>query len=326
MSKGKERAIDYLTEDPSIPSQKYALISIVGPNTRQKCDVWGLKIRGVADSLDSAKALSKRIMKLDKDYDIYTVDIGKFFPLAVEPHDVADVEYENQQLNELIKSYLANKEKANEHWHHRKQEMVKEAIREGKADGQTELANKKEHPIAVLQRIKSFEDKIKEDSEQLDNLNNDLKLAKDKYESYTQEERELADTELRKAIESNVEVTLPEEKTLSIEEIRNEIMQETDVEDKSNELNIADEVSKTNNIQNTLLKLKSFEYEISEVESSLSSIDKETSPLVFNTLNDKLTQIRETHQSLKDKLNEKADVNAYINDNYTHGKHDNLFE
>lgn len=316
MSKGKGKAIDYLTEDPQIPSQKYALISIVGPHMRQKCDVWGLKIRGVADSLDNAKALSKRIMRLDKDYDIYTVDIGKFFPLAVEPYDVADVEYENQQLNDLIKSYLENKEKANEHWNHRKQEMMKDAIREGKEDGQRELADKKEHPIAVLQRIKSFEDKIKEESEQLNSLKDDLRLSKEKYDSYTEEERELADAELRKAIETNVEVKVSEESSLTIEEIRNEIMQESGVQGEVD----------SDNIEDTLFKLKALEDEIAEIESTLSSINKETSPSVFNTLNKQLTQLRENHQSVKEHLNEANAVNSYINNNYTDSKHDTLFE
>lgn len=320
MSKGKGKAIDYLTEDAPIPSQKYALISIVGPNMRQKCDVWGLKIRGVADSLDNAKALTKRIMKLDKDYDIYTVDIGKFFPLAVEPYDVADVEYENNQLNDLIKSYLENKEKANEHWHHRKQEMMKEAIREGKEEGQRELAGKKEHPIAVLQRIKSFEDKIKEESEQLDSLKDDLRLSQEKYDTYTQEERELADAELIKAIETNVEVKVSEETSLTIEEIRNEIMQESGVQGE------VTEVDNNSNIEDTLFKLKALEDEITEIESTLLSINKETSPSVFNTLNKQLTQLRGNHQSVKEHLNEANAVNSYINNNYTDGKHDTLFE
>jgi chromosome segregation ATPase len=321
--KGKGKAIDYLTEDAPIQSQKYALISIVGPHMRQKCDVWGLKIRGVADSLDNAKALTKRIMKLDKDYDIYTVDIGKFFPLAVEPYDVADVEYENNQLNDLIKSYLENKEKANEHWHHRKQEMMKEAIREGKEEGQRELAGKKEHPIAVLQRIKSFEDKIKEESEQLDSLKDDLRLSQEKYESYSQEERELADAELRKAIETNVEVKVSEETSLTIEEIRNEIMQESGIQGEVTEV---DSDSDSDNIQDTLFKLKALEDEVAEIESTLSSINRETSPSVFNTLNKQLTQLRGNHQTLKEHLNEANAVNSYINNNYTDGKHDTLFE
>jgi DNA repair exonuclease SbcCD ATPase subunit len=312
MSKGKGKAIDYLTEDPPIPSQKYALISIVGPHMRQKCDVWGLKIRGVADSLETAKTLTKRIMKLDKDYDIYTVDIGKFFPLAVEPYDVANVEYENQQLNDLIKNYLENKEKANEHWHHRKQEMIKEAIREGKVDGQKELADKKEHPISVLQRIKNFEDKIKEESERLESMKEDLKLSKEKYESYTEEERELANKELITAIEHNVEPKVPEEKSLTIEEIRNEIMTEL--------------TSESQNIEDTILNLKKLEDEIREVESILSSVNKETSPSVFSTLNNQLNNLRESHDKLKYKLNESDDINSYINSNYVEGKHDSLFQ
>jgi chromosome segregation ATPase len=314
MSKGKGKSIDYLVEDPPVPSQKYALISIVGPHMRQKCDVWGLKIRGVADTLESAKALTKRIMKLDKDYDIYTVDVGKFFPLAVEPYDVSNVEYENQQLNDLIKNYLENKEKANEHWHHRKQEMMKEAIREGKTEGQLELANKKEHPISVLQRIQNFENKLKEESEILESLKDDLKLAREKFNTYTPEERELADNELRSAIENNVEPKIPEERQLTIEEIRNEIMQEMEQE------------ASQENVEDTLVRLKSLEEEIRELESTLSAIDKDNSPSVFSTLDKQLTQLRDNHVSLKAKLNSGEAVNSYINSNYVEGKHDSLFE
>jgi chromosome segregation ATPase len=307
----KGKSIDYLTEDQPIPSQKYALISIVGPHMRQKCDVWGLKIRGVADSLESAKALSKRIMRMDKDYDIYTVDVGKFFPLNVEPYDVSNVEYENQQLNDLIKNYLENREKANEHWHNRKQEMMKEAIREGQADGQKELANKKEHPIAVLQRIKNFEDKIKQENEQLESLKEDLRLSKEKYESYTQEERDMANNELKKAIEDNVDVKVSEEKDLTIEEIRKDLLTSS---------------LESNEIEDILQKLKSLESEINEVEKTLNTVDKQTSPSVYNTLNNKLNYLRDKHDSFKEQLNKKDLVNNYINNNYTEGKHDNLFE
>jgi DNA repair exonuclease SbcCD ATPase subunit len=307
----KGKSIDYLTEDQPIPSQKYALISIVGPHMRQKCDVWGLKIRGVADSLESAKTLSKRIMRMDKDYDIYTVDVGKFFPLNVEPYDVGNVEYENQQLNDLIKNYLENREKANEHWHNRKQEMMKEAIREGQADGQRELANKKEHPIAVLQRIKNFEDKIKQESEQLESLKEDLRLSKEKYESYTQEERDMADNEFKKAIEDNVDVKVSEEKDLTIEEIRKDLLTSS---------------VESNDVEDILQKLKSLESEINEVEKTLNTVNKQTSPSVFNTLNNKLNYLRDKYDSFKEQLNKKDLVNNYINNNYTEGKHDSLFE
>ena len=312
MSKGKGKAIDYLVEDQPIPNQKYALISIVGPNMRQKCDVWGLKVRGVADSLDSAKILTKKIMTYDKDYDIYTVDIGKFFPLAVEPYDVSNVEYENEQLNALVKNYLENKEKANEHWHQRKQEMMKEAIREGQVEGQKELASKPEHPIAVLQRIKNFETSINEMNEKLESLRSDLQLSKDKFNAYTQEERDLADAELKKAIENNVETSATVEGQKSIEDIRNEIMYELQEEESQN-------------IDAILTEIKTVDNDIQEIENNLNIINKETAPSVFNTLTEKLNKLQISRENLKQKLNQSDSVNNFINSNYNEGAHDSLF-
>ena len=177
MSQGK--TIDFLFEDPEIPSQKYALISIVGPHMKQKCNVWGLKIRGVADTIDAAKNLCKRLLRIDNNYDIYTVEVGKFFPLNVDPLQIDNIEYQNDQLNTLIKSYLENKNNANELWHKRKIEMIEEAINEGK--NQSEFANKPEHPIAVLQRIRNYEDAIIEAEKSLQSLRNDLEKAQDKF-------------------------------------------------------------------------------------------------------------------------------------------------
>lgn len=313
MSK-QTKQIDVLTEDQPIPSQKYALISIVGPHMRQKCDVWGLKVRGVCDSLESAKALTKKLMKFDKDYDIYTVDVGKFFPLAVEPYDVSNVEYENEQLNSLVKNYLENKEKANEHWQQRKQEMMKDALREGKAEGQMELANKKEHPVAVLQRMNTFESKMKELQEQMDDLSKDLELTKDKYESYTEEERELANNELKNAIENVTSEVKKEEKTEpSIEEIRNEIMKELETPEKESD------------VEDVLKQLQRLDLEIAELTTTLNLVDVSNTPSVHARLSKNLNELLESKNTLKERLNNSDSINDFINKNYVDGKHDGLF-
>jgi flagellar biosynthesis/type III secretory pathway protein FliH len=164
--------INYLTEDPVIPSQRYALISIVGPNMSQKCDVWGMKIRGVTETIEAAKELSKKIMRVDNIYDIYTVDIGKFFPLNVSSDQIKDVEYQNQQLNDLMKSYNENKEKAEELWAIRKNEMVKEAIKDGTKEGQKELEEKAKlvNPDIVKQKIQELEKELQEQRQLLNDL------------------------------------------------------------------------------------------------------------------------------------------------------------
>jgi DNA repair exonuclease SbcCD ATPase subunit len=181
------KEIDYLYEDPEIPGQRFGLVSIVGPNMPQKCDVWGLKIRGVADNLEKAKKMTQKLMKIDKEYDIYTVEIGKFFPLVVNPFEINDIEYQNSQLNELIKGYLESKELANDQWEEQKNEMVKQAIMEGKT--QTE---KPEHPIAVWQRVCNLKEQMKTLQEQLIKTQNELDNAEEKFESYTEEEKEEA--------------------------------------------------------------------------------------------------------------------------------------
>ena len=112
--------IDYLFEDPPVSGQNYALVSIVGPNLQQKCNVYGLKVRGVADSLDRAKTMAQKLTKIDPDFDIYTVEVGKFFPLDVNPMELSNVEYQNTQLNELVKNYLENRENANVEYEKRK--------------------------------------------------------------------------------------------------------------------------------------------------------------------------------------------------------------
>lgn len=182
--------IDYLFEDPPISNQQYALVSIVGPHMNQKCDVWGLKVRGTAESLDKAKALSQRILQIDNNYDIYTVEVGKFFPLAIEPTEINNVEYQNEQLNNLMKSYLQNKETASDFWHKRKNEMIQEAIKEGQSP--EEMANKPEHPIAVLQRIQHYEYTLNEMQQNITSLKEQLELSKNKFASYTEDERNLA--------------------------------------------------------------------------------------------------------------------------------------
>ena len=191
---GKE--IDFLFEDPSVPGQTFALVSIVGPNMKQKCNMYGMKVRGVADSLEKAKAMSQKILKVDNNYDIYTVEVGKFFPLDVDPHSVSDIEY----------------------WHQRKNEMIQEAIKEGK--NQEEMANRPEHPIAVLQRIQSYTQKLDEMERELDQLRSDLKLSQLKFDNYSDEQK----LQAKKEVENGIEQVKQEDSSLNMDSIRSELI------------------------------------------------------------------------------------------------------
>lgn len=306
LKKGKE--LDYLFEDPPIQNQKFALVSIVGPHMPQKCDVWGLKVRGVAGSIDEAKRLSQKILRIDNNYDIYTVDIGKFFPLVVNPLEINNVEYQNEQLNTLIKNYLENRETANEFWHKRKSEMIQEAIKEGK--NQEELANKPEHPIAVLQRINNYEKTVLEIQENLENLKRDLQLSRDKFESYSDEERKLAQNELQNAIDNNLETINVENKQteISVEEVRAQLLDDFNL---TNDSSLPD-----TNLDSVINKIKDLETELQEMISFKNSLIQSSAPTAYKRVEKNIKDIETELLNLKSQLNNKELVNNYINENY----------
>ena len=308
----KEKLLDYLFEDPPLQSQKFALVTIVGPNMPQKCDVWGLKIRGVAGSIEEAKKLSQKILRIDNNYDIYTVDIGKFFPLVVNPLEINNVEYQNDQLNTLIKNYLENRETANDFWHKRKSDMIQEAIKEGK--NQEELSNKPEHPIAVLQRIQNYEKTILEIQDNLENFKRDLQSSKAKFESYSEEDRKIAQNELKNAIDNNLESLTVENKEteISVEEIRAQLLDDFNLQ--SNETTTDDQ--NDININLVLNKIKNLEQELEEMISFKNSIIKESAPSAYKRVEQNIKEIETELSNLKTQLNNKQVINNYINENY----------
>jgi hypothetical protein len=312
MNKGKNKQIDYLFEDPVLPDQKFAIISIIGPHMPQKCDVWGLKVRGTANSLEKAKMMSQKLMKIDNNYDIFTVEVGKFFPLVVDPLAVGNVEYQNSQLNDLMKSYLENKAAAEEQWHARKNDMVQQAIKEGRE--QELLASKPEHPIAVLQRIKSFEEQMKELEEMLESTKENLQMAQDKFSKYTDEERQKANNELLNAISSNVD----ENSEIKIEEIRDQFVNDLVISSnsESSASGSASGSGSASDVSDILNEISLCEKELNYLNQHLSNLSENDTPNIYKQTNITKQNMEKKLHQLKQKLNNKNLVNNFINSNY----------
>jgi len=314
MSKGKGKVIDYLTEDPYISGQRYCLVTIIGPHVQPKADVWGIKVRYVGETMDQMKKMAKQLRKMDPDYNIFIMEVGKFGPLNVLPEQVAENEYLEEKLNEMVKGYLENQELAKQHWHERKNEMLKSAIKEGK--NQEEYANKPEHPIAVLQRIRNLKEKLTSLREQIESVEQDLKLSEEKYELYTEEERQHAETELENAFKENKEPEIPKnEQHKSIEELKAELSIESNSEDK--------EVS---HVESILSELKLVGNELEELRDLHSKINKEESPNYYNRIQNQMNDLVNKEKDLRDQLQNNQSINDYINSNYTGAsEHDSLF-
>lgn len=86
--------------------------------------VRGLKVRGVFDTRREAEVRSKVLRRLDPSHHIYIGQVGFWLPWDPKPDDVAESEYQESQLNELMKKKLENEQMKNMHWEEEKRKNV----------------------------------------------------------------------------------------------------------------------------------------------------------------------------------------------------------
>jgi hypothetical protein len=117
--------IDHLEEDfIQIPSQKYALISVVSPTSKQKHNVCGLKIRGVFATKEDAEHYVKRLMQADDTFDVYLVEMYKWLPIPPDNDMIDDKVYQEEMLNEIIQGHKESQLQAKQHFEERKKESM----------------------------------------------------------------------------------------------------------------------------------------------------------------------------------------------------------
>ncbi len=324
LTKGKGKKVDYLSEDPYITGQRYCLVTIIGPHVQPKADVWGIKVRYVGETMEQMKKMAKQLRQMDPDYNIFIMEMGKFGPLNISPEQVSENEYLEEKLNEMVKGYLENRELAKQHWHERKNEMMKEAIKDGK--NQEELASRPEHPVSVLQRVNNYKDKLKSLQEQLDSLQEDLRLSEEKYSTYSEEDRVFAENELNKLINEDKDspnVTSKEETLKSISDIKSELLEHVETDESNDTI----DTSVSNEIEHVLSELKLVDSEIAEITQIKNKINPSETPNYYKKISEQLDEFLSKQAQLKEKLQNVNSINEYINNNYKgKSEHSSLFE
>ena len=152
---------DYLTEDPVIPSLKYYCVSFFNKfNVKQTIDnnneykeelftgadqsnkedystdnnILGLKIRGGFSNLEDARKHAKKLSDIDPYHHIYVTEGGKWCAFVMKESDtnnyVEQTEYANDQLNEMMKKYNDNQDKAKVYHEYRKNQMITKNLNE----------------------------------------------------------------------------------------------------------------------------------------------------------------------------------------------------
>lgn len=70
----------------------------------------GLKVRGVYGNAKEAELKAKKLQTKDKYHNIFIGEVGKWLPWDPSPHQVAEQEYAQDQLNSLMRKYKENED------------------------------------------------------------------------------------------------------------------------------------------------------------------------------------------------------------------------
>ena len=145
---------DYTT----VPGQLFACLSIVGPDTPQKTDKYGIKIRGAFSTRDEAANHAKRLQKEDPTFDIYVVDMYKWLLIPPDSSKIEDVHYTNEKLEEIMVGYKENQSQAARMFQERKQGMMDTKTQYAPGDENSKFYTKPDeapipHPAEVLERL-----------------------------------------------------------------------------------------------------------------------------------------------------------------------------
>jgi hypothetical protein len=198
---------DYLTEDAFLPSgQKYICMSFLTDKSAESTDenaanvkkttLSGIKIRGAFETYEAACEHAKTVQSIDPYFNVFVGEMGKWLPFDPNPDSeaVKDSQYANEELNNMMKTYMENQEKAKIYHEQRKQEMVRTTIidnlqsrKESLADleknldkaqsedDKNEVLSIEQSMKAIAEQIKTMEERKEELDEQITNLSDQIK-------------------------------------------------------------------------------------------------------------------------------------------------------
>jgi len=188
--------VDYLTEDTLQPSeQKFVCLSFLSDKD-SKTTLTGIKVRGVFATYEDACAHCKKLREVDPYFHVFVGEVGKWLPYDPNPdsESVKNSEYANEQLNNMMKGYLENQEKAKVFHEQRKTENVKKAVLDNlssRHDNLKELKKKlhktedEKEKTGLEASMKTIEDEIKKLEDKKSDLDNQLKDYTNKLNTYS---------------------------------------------------------------------------------------------------------------------------------------------
>lgn len=123
--------------------------------------VRGLKIRGTYPTYIEAKARSNQLAELDKSHHVYIGQVGYWLPWDPSPVEVPEQEYQDKELNLLMKKYEENRHNKDVHYEERKREKLKEAIERNKEKKESgDVTHTEKEELEKLRQIVKEKDEL----------------------------------------------------------------------------------------------------------------------------------------------------------------------
>ena len=172
-------------------NQNFACLSFFESKDDDGKNLMYVRIGGISDTYDNACELAKNINKVDNVHNVFVGEVGKWLPVVSNVSKstnqyVEDVEYANEKLNELMKGYRANQEKAKLFYEHNKNEKMINNINDNineQEKNKTELKTK-------LTKAKSI-DEVKLLTTSLENIDSQVSKLEEKLKGLLDNQNEL---------------------------------------------------------------------------------------------------------------------------------------
>ena len=89
----------------------------------------GVKIRGVYNTIKEAQIRAKVLQRIDPSFHIFVGQVGYWLPWDPNADKVENQEFQNNQLNDIVKKYKTNEVKRDEFYEQQKQDRKKEVLK-----------------------------------------------------------------------------------------------------------------------------------------------------------------------------------------------------
>jgi hypothetical protein len=174
---------DFLSEDSLLPEgQKWVCLSFLTPEKelegKKQTTLSGLKIRGAFSTYENACEHAKKLQSVDPAFNVFVGEMGKWLPFDPAPDSeyVKNSEYANEKLNEMMKKYHENQEKAKLLHEHNKNEQIMKNL-------DSNLSQRRKNRQELMKEINGVEGQEKEKLvKDLSTLDEQIKTIEEKME------------------------------------------------------------------------------------------------------------------------------------------------